>query len=182
MRKILSIIAILTAISTSSFAQKPIDIDDIPGEAKKPIELWPAKKSCAETAISALVGDYEIINGPAKVTISVMGRKKTLRADAAITIRTATFTKKGKKLKFTSKVFGDMRVNFRVTKCKKNGYVYLRGKGRTTLGDVGTVPISMELVASYTDGLIIGSLKWRPVPSSMMTSDIAMTKTKNFTK
>jgi len=171
----------LTTISTSSFAREPINIEDIPGEAKKPIKLWPAKKSCAETAISDLVGDYMIRNGPAKVTIFVMGRKQTLSADAAIVIRTATFTKKGKKLKFTSKVFGDMRVNFRITKCKKNGHIYLRGKGRTTLGDVGTVPISMELVAS-SDEIIIGSLKWRPVPSSVMTSDIAMTKTKNFTK
>lgn len=76
MKKILSIIAILTTISTSSFAQKPIDIDDIPGEAKKPIELWPAKKSCAETAMQRLVGTYKITNGPAKVTISVMGTKK----------------------------------------------------------------------------------------------------------
>lgn len=178
MKKILSIIAILTTISTSSFAQKPIDIDDIPGEAKKPIELWPAKKSCAETAMQRLVGTYKITNGPAKVTISVMGTKKTLRADAAIATHTATFTKKGKKLKLTSKVFGDMHVNFMVSKCKKDGTVHLRGKGETTLGDVGTVPISMQLIASRTGMSISGSMKWRPVPASVMTSQIAMVKSK----
>ena len=180
MRKILSIIAILTTISTSSFAQKPIDIDDIPGDLKKPIELWPAKKSCAETAMQRLVGTYKITNGPAKVTISVMGRKKTLRADAAIATHTATFKKNGKKLKFTSKVFGDMHVKFVVSSCKNMDAVSLKGRGTTTLGGVGTVPISMELdfMDFNTVRVIEGTMKWRPVPSSMMTSQIFMTQSK----
>lgn len=65
-----------------------------------------------------------------------------------------------------------------VSKCKKDGTVHLRGKGETTLGDVGTVPISMQLIASRTGMSISGSMKWRPVPASVMTSQIAMVKSK----
>lgn len=206
MKNILPTITILTLLNTGSFAKEPIDIfdkptglvdiwddkpdrsdmapnhpiniDDLPGEPKKPIDLWSEKKSCAEIAIYNLVGTYKLTNGPAKVTISVMGMNKTIRADSAIATGTASFKKNGKKLKLTSKVWGDMHVNFSVSNCKKDGTVHLRGKGKATLGDVGTVPISMQLIASRTGMSISGSLKWRPVPDTMMTSQIAMIKSR----
>ena len=206
MKRLPPSLVILILLSTGSFAQEPIeifdkptglvdiwddkpersdmvpkypvDIKDIPGEPKKPIELWPAKKSCAETAIDHLVGNYKIRNGPATMTISIMGRTKTIKADAAIASSTASLKKRGKKLKLVSKVFGDMHLNFVVSKCKKDGTVHLQGRGKTTLGDVGTVPISMQLVASRTGISISGSMKWNPASSSTVTTKILMLKSR----
>lgn len=163
-----------------------------------------AAPECNENVtLQTIEGNYEIVNGPAKIHIS--GR--VLSSPAAIAKGPATMAKNGTSIAFDSPIFGQLQLDMKIMTISKNHMdftkwtfsgtdddfspidpkdvalvlrcdkaiktIRLRGEGAVDLPNVGTVPVTLWLQA-IPGGIITGRMDVVMPPGNLLQSRISM--------
>ena len=156
--------------------------------------------------LQSLEGNYEIVNGPAKIHMA--GR--VLSSPAAIAKGSATMAKVRNTIAFESPIFGQLQLDMKIMTVGKNEMdftkwdfdgtaddtspfdaedfalalgcskavktIRLRGEGTVDLPNVGTVPVTLWLQA-VPMGIVSGRMDVIMPPGNLLQSRISMTHT-----